>query len=202
MSAAHPTRPRRAPADGHTRLVGLAKIALPVAGVALLSGLFLLSGGPEREAIPSAEAEGAAREGRLGAPVHAGVSEGGDAVEVSADVARPRAADPRRIDAERLRARIRTPAGTLIDLRAPRGRIDTRAGIARLEGGLTVATSTGLAARTEAMTLDLGGGRAVSDGAVEGAATFGDLDAGGLVIEGERARFAEGVRLVFLPGED
>lgn len=198
--SAEATTPARPPADGHTRLVGLAKIALPVAGVALLSGLFLLSGGDERTALPSPEAQGAAEEGRLSAPVHAGMSESGDAVEISAGVARPEAGEPRRIDAEVVRARIRTPAGTLIDLRAPRGLIDTRAGRARLEGGLALTTSTGLAAQTEAMALDLGAGRGVSDGAVRGTAPMGDLEAGALVIEGERAVMGAGVRLVFEPG--
>ena len=191
-------------ADAHSRLVGLAKVALPMAGLALLSGLFLLAGGDERSQAPLAPAaQGAAREQRLGAPVHAGVTEDGNAIEVSADLARPDPRDPRLMEAQRIRAHVETPRGVEIELHAPQGRIDTAAGVAVLSGGIRLVGSDGetgpIEAETAGVRFDLRTGRAESEGAVGARAPMGALDAGALVVEGDRIAFGGGVRLVLAP---
>ena len=192
-------------ADTHTRLVGAAKFALPILGLAALSSLFLLAGiGGDRapsERLP--QAEGVAAERRLSAPVHAGVTAGGDAVELAADVARPDRADPRRMEAEGLRAHVVTPGGSDLAVTAPRGRVDTGAGTAALSGGIRVegvAEGAGpVRAETEAMTFDLRAGRADSEGPVTAEAAMGRIEAGSLAAEGGRFAFGGGVRLVIAP---
>ena len=188
-------------ADAHSRLVGLAKVALPMAGLALLSGLFLLAGGDERPQAPLAPAaQGAAREQRLSAPVHAGVTEKGQAIEVAADVARPDPRDPRLMEARGIRARMTTERGAEITLTAPEGRIDTAAGVATLTGGIRVEGAdeeTGpIEAETRGVRFDLRRGRAESEGPVAARAPMGTLDAGALTVEGDRIEFGGGVRLV------
>ena len=194
-------------ADAHSRLVGLAKVALPLGGLALLSGLFLLAGGGERPAPPLApEARGVAAEQRLSAPVHAGVTEDGDAVQLSARLARPDPRDPRLMEAQGLRARLATAGGALVELRAPEGRIDTAAGVATLSGGMRLRGSDGetgpIEAEAEGMRFDLRAGRAESTGPVRAHAPMGRLEAGAMAVEGGRVRFSDGVRLVLAPPED
>jgi lipopolysaccharide export system protein LptC len=187
-------------ADVHTRLVGAAKFALPLLGLALLSSLFLLAGIGDPapgERVP--QAEGVAAERRLTAPFHAGVTEAGEAVEISADVARPDPADPRRMEGEGLRARVVTPRGSDLVLTAPRGRIDTGAGTAMLSGGIRLEGSAEdadpIRAETQAMRLELHAGRAESEGAVSAEASMGRLEAGSLLVDGPRLEFRDGVRL-------
>lgn len=202
--------------DAHSRLVGLAKVALPMGGLVLLSSLFLLAGEGGRPAAPLVpEARGIAREQRLSAPVHAGVTEAGDAVEIAADLARPDARDPRLMRAEGIRARVVTARGAVLDLHAASGEIDTGAGVARLSGGLrlrgesarTGAASEGdgdsgagpIEAEAEAMRFDLRTGRAESAGPVRASAPLGTIEAGAMTIEGGRIDFSSGVRIVHLP---
>ena len=194
-------------ADAHSRLVGLAKVALPMAGLALLSGLFLLAGGGERPQAPLAPlAQGAAREQRLGAPVHAGVTEDGDAIEISARLARPDPRDPRLMEAQAIRAHVETPRGATLALAAPEGRIDTAAGVATLSGGIRlrgsdVGESPGpIEAEAEGLRFDLRAGRVESEGPVRARAPMGTLEAGAMSVEGDRIEFASGVRLVLAPG--
>ncbi len=200
--------------DAHSRLVGLAKVALPMAGLALLSGLFLLAGGGERPQAPLAPlAQGAAREQRLGAPVHAGVTAEGDAIEVSARLARPDPRDPRLMEAQGIRAQVVTARGATLDLAAPEGRIDTAAGVATLSGGIRLAGSGAgpasgsgadggpgpIEAEAPGLRFDLRAGRVESEGPVRARAPMGTLDAGALTAQGDRIEFASGVRLVLAP---
>ena len=191
-------------ADLHSRLVGTAKFALPLLGLALLSSLFLLAGIGDpapSERVP--QAEGIAAERRLTAPVHAGVTEGGDAVELSADVARPHRGDPRRMEAEGLRAHVVTPGGSDLVVTAPAGRIDTGAGTAALSGGIRLegtAQGTGpIRAEAEAMAFDLRAGRAESDGPVSAEAAMGRIEAGSMAMDGPDVTFGGGVRLTLAP---
>lgn len=192
-------------ADAHTRLVGAAKFALPLLGLALLSSLFLLAGvGDGREPSGRApQAEGVAAERRLSDPVHAGVTEGGDAVEISADVARPDPRDPRRMEAEGLRAHVVTPEGSDLSVTAPRGRIDTGAGTAVLSGGIrldgTAERAGPIRAGADAMSFDLRTGRAEGAGPVTAEAPMGRIEAGSLVARGPHLAFGDGVRLVIAP---
>ena len=187
-------------ADAHTRLVGAAKLALPLGGLALLSSLFLLAGDGEPPAAPLAsEVRGIAREQRLSAPVHAGVTADGDAVEVSARLARPDPHDPRIMKAEAIRARVTRPGGARVDLAAPEGVIDTGAGTATLSGGLSLEGSGGIAVEAAAVTVYIDAGRVEATGPVRGQAPFGRIEAGTLTVEGDRAEFGSGVRLVYDP---
>ena len=192
-----------AQADAHTRLVGAAKIALPLAGLALLSSLFLLAGGQRPQAPLLPEAQGIAAEQRLSAPVHAGVTEEGEAVELAATVARPDPRDPRLMEAEGIRARVVSPGGSDLTLRAPEGRIDTARGLATLGGGIRLRGTAAGAGRIEVeardLAFDLRSGRGEGDGPVRAEAAMGTIEAGGFVAEGGRIAFGPGVRIVLSP---
>lgn len=192
------------PRDAHSRLVAAAKIALPLAGLALLSSLFLLAGDRERPPAPLApEAQGIAQEQRLSRPVHAGVTARGDAIELAAEVARPDRLDPRRLEAEGLRARLVSPGGSDLTLVAPQGQVDTGTGEAALSGGIrlegTAEEAGPIEAEAEAIRFDLRAGRAESAGPVRAEAAMGRIEAGAMTAEGDRIEFGEGVRLVLAP---
>ena len=191
-------------ADAHSRLVGAAKLVLPLLGLALLSALFLLpgiGGRPTTDRIP--QAQDVAVERRLTAPIHAGVTKAGDAVELAADVARPDPGDPRRMEARGIRAHLVSPGGSDLTLTAPRGRVDTGAGTAALSGGVRVegvGEGAGpIVAEALGLAFDLRTGIARSDGLVRAEAAMGEIEAGALTVQGTRLEFREGVRLVLAP---
>ena len=194
------------PRDAHTRLVGWAKVALPLGGLALLSSLFLLAGGERRAGPLLPQAQGIAREQRLSMPVHAGVTADGEAVELAASVARPDPRDPRLMEAEGLRLHVVSPGGSDLTLRAPEGRIDTAEGVAALSGGVRLRGTVEGAGRVEVeadgLDFDLRAGRAESAGPVRAAAAMGSIEAGSFVAEGPRIAFGAGVRLVLAPPGD
>jgi lipopolysaccharide export system protein LptC len=80
--------------DRHSRVVGWLKVALPLAALAILSTLFLLSDRIDPEdALPYAEVdvEELAREPRMTAPTYAGMTTDGAALSLTAVEARPSA---------------------------------------------------------------------------------------------------------------
>ena len=189
--------------DAYSRLVGILKITLPLAALALMSTVFLFSRAPSQEdSIPYAEIESIAREPRLSGARLTGVADDGSVIELTARTTRPRGDV---ISAETLAAGIDTIDGTRIDLRAGAGEIDSAARTARLTGLTHIETSNGYEMETNGVTTELDTGRITSDGALEVQAPFGALTAGRLVIEtpagatGQVMIFQDGVRLIYTP---
>ncbi len=194
--------------DGHSRLVGWLKVALPLAALALLSTLFLVSHtiNPD-DAIPYAEVDIAdrLREPRMTEPAYAGVTEDGATVTLTADEARPGQGEG--VAARALRARIETPDGGDAALSAGSATIDEGGRALTLGDGVLVSTSTGYEFRTGAMSVALDRTGARSAGAVEGFGPPGRLTAGGAEIAragdagGYVLVFNNGVRLIYEPGK-
>lgn len=195
-------------ADTYSRMVAWLKFALPLVALAILSTLFLLARtlDPER-AIPYADVDvdQMVREERVTAPNYSGVTRDGSAISILADVARPDQQDPQRMTASSVVGRIDMPNGMVTDIEAPRARIDTAGGLARLEGGVTIVTSTGYRMTTEALDAALDETDIASDGAVKADGPPGRLTAGSMHLTREEGRgyllvFNGGVRLVYDPG--
>ncbi|MFN4154447.1 MAG: LPS export ABC transporter periplasmic protein LptC [Paracoccaceae bacterium] len=144
--------------DFHSRLIGWLKIVLPLLALVILSTLFLVARtiNPD-DALPYAEVdvEERLREPRMTAPTFAGLTNDGAALTVSADEARPSAAEGAGASATRLNGLLETPDGGRTELSAGAGRIDPAARQIQLSGGVTVASSTGWQVQGETLTADM-----------------------------------------------
>ena len=139
--------------DMHSRVVGMAKIALPLLALVILSTLFLFARTIDPDAaIPYADVDVAerARAPRLTAPTYAGVTADGAALTLQAAEARPDAGAG--ATAQTLTARLDTPDGARTDLTAAQMTFDNAAGLVSLDGGVTIATTTGYTIATDTLT--------------------------------------------------
>jgi lipopolysaccharide export system protein LptC len=189
----------------YSRIVAWLKILLPLAALALLSTLFLLSRDTQDAIAPELGARmggGDTRE-RVRGPSYAGVTDRGEMITLTAEMARPETDG--RIVADTVRAILTLGDGTRIELDAPRAILADTEDEARLEGGVEITSTNGYRLRTEGMvaTLDGVGGRTL--GPVEGEAPAGTLEAGALAIEPGDAPdavqllFTEGVKMIYVP---
>ncbi|WP_151718133.1 LptA/OstA family protein [Gemmobacter serpentinus] len=198
--------------DGHSRLVGWLKVALPLLALAILSSLFLVARTIDPEgAITMSEAELAdrLREPRISSPAFAGVTRDGATVSITAAQAIPGAADGRGggASAESVRAQMETPDGARSVITAGAMQMSPDGKSAQLDHGVLLAHSLGYEFRTDSMTVSLDQGGAESAGAVEGFGPLGTLSAGHMVLTRPEAAksdhllvFNDGVRLIYQPG--
>jgi len=197
--------------NAYTRFITLAKIGLPLAALALLSTLFLISRNIDpTESIPYAtvDVEELVREPRVTAPNYSGVTTDGTAIAVQAETARPDPDNPDRASADVVTARLDFADGSSADIASAEGTVDTDEGLAYLEGGVVIDTSTGYRITTEALTTALERTSVVAESTVEATGPLGRLTAGRMQIdEDEEAPgqyvlvFKGGVKLVYEPGK-
>lgn len=194
-------------ADTYSRIVGLAKIALPLIALGILSTVFLVSRTVDPEAtlpFSEAELEEMLREERIGNPAYAGLTDDGSAVAVGAAVAGPDPENPGLAQAREMQARIDTVDGGWVDIEAESGQVDESAGLARLAGGVRMVSSTGYDVETAALTTYLRETRLESDGPVVAVGPPGTVEAGKVVLQQSDdgrylLEFTDGVRLVYTP---
>jgi lipopolysaccharide export system protein LptC len=204
--------------DRYSRLVATAKVALPLAALAILSTLFLVAERIDTEAaIPYAtvDVRELARQQRIGQPRHAGVTRDGSAITVAAARALPDGASLDSLRAEEMVAQIDMPDGTIIGVSAPIGQLDTVGDLAELAGGVVVTTSTGWRLDTASLVAALDATRLLADTTITATGPLGDLTAGRMeVTQGDPAAtgggdpaaqgpvmlFTGGVRLLYDPG--
>ncbi|MEN9408159.1 MAG: export transporter periplasmic protein LptC [Pseudomonadota bacterium] len=145
---------RRAALDGWSRLVAWLKVVLPLAALALLSTLFLISNriNPE-DAIPYAEVDVEARlkEPRMTAPTYAGTTKDGAALEVSAAETRPAVEGARGQTAKDVAARLSTPDGAVTDLDADGAEMALDGTEMTFRGNVVVTNSIGYRVETETL---------------------------------------------------
>lgn len=197
--------------DRHSRMIGWLKVALPLAALVLLSTLFLLADRIDpSDAIPYAEVdvEALARDPRMTAPAYAGTTSDGAALTVTAKAARPAGAD-RTAGAEGVSARLDMPDGGSAEIAAGAARLDTGASELRLDGGVTVTTSSGYAVTTDGLTAALDRSSMRSSGPITAEGPAGRIEAQGFSLVQEDAAdgakpyllvFSGGVKLVYRPG--
>ncbi|ESW62353.1 MAG: hypothetical protein Q27BPR15_01325 [Rhodobacter sp. CACIA14H1] len=170
----------RAAQDGWSRLVAWLKVVLPLAALALLSTLFLVSNriNPE-DAIPYAQVDVEARlkEPRMTAPTYAGTTKDGAALEVSAAETRPEVEGTRGQTATDVAARLSTPDGVVTELAAKGAEMAPDGREVVFRGDVVVTHSLGYRVETEALTarLDVTGLR--SDTAVRAEGPVGQITA-------------------------
>lgn len=191
----------------HTRLVVWARLALPLAALALLSTLFLFSGkvDPTTASIyAKVDVAALVREPRLTAPEYSGMTEDGAALTVRAKTATPDA-EGKGASASEVIAKIEAPGGVTADISAKAGRIDPSAGVISLSDGVSVQTSAGYRMATERLEIATDRSRLLAPGAVQAEAPFGTVAAGAMELgrAGPEAPydlvFNGGVKLVYQP---
>ena len=185
--------------------VGWAKIILPMAGIALLSTLFLFARATDQSRLPLAQLEEMARTARLTNPTFSGVTDDGTIYTLSAGVAVPDPADIRIVDIDKIRLLLSDPKGASVEITASRATYDGTTNTVSLRGLTRLVSSVGYSLETRGLTADIGSGLVKTDSELEVRAPFGSINAGSLVIQrneaegGQQMVFQNGVRLVYKP---
>ncbi len=193
----------------HSTVVAWLKVALPLVALAILSTLFLVSRTIDpADAIPFAEVdiEDRVREPRLTNPTWAGVTDDGAALTIAAAEARPEREGTTEASANSLVAELQTPDGGSAKLVAAHGVLDATTNSFKVDGGVTITTSTGYELETEALTAALDRTSIISEGEVHGTGSAGTITAGLMEITHQSDGsdtyllvFKNGVRLLYLP---
>lgn len=193
----------------HSKLVALLKVVLPVAALALLSTLFLVSRTIDpSDAIPFAEVDIAerVREPRMTAPTYAGMTTDGASVSVAAAEARPAQDGGAAATAATLRAQIDTPDGGRAELVAATGSLDAAAGLLTLQGKVEITTSTGYHVTTDQVTSALERTDVKTEGTISATTPMGELTAGRMTLNQDTAvkgryllLFQDRVKLIYRP---
>lgn len=193
--------------DFRSRMVALLKVLLPLAALAILSTLFLLSRSVDPTAtIPFAERDMAERLSgqQITAPFYSGSTTKGDEVIVSASVARP-GGNGEPAQATDLRARINMIDGTRLTMESDTGSIGSDTDIATFSGNVRVTSSAGYVVTTDHLNTDLKGMTGNTPGPVKGTGPLGSFDAGRMQMRSDaeggpvHLHFNNGVKLVYQP---
>ena len=190
----------------YSQLVSYFKILLPLAGIALLSTMFLFARQTDMEpTIPYAEIEEIARDQRISDPMLTGVTTGGSTVSITAAAIRPDPDMPDAFAITEVRTEIIAPDGSEVLITAGVAALDPRAQTARMTGLARMTASNGYVMETAGLIADLENGTVTSLGPLDVQAPFGELTAGALSVvltedgTGQRMVFNEGVRLLYQP---
>lgn len=192
--------------DLYSRFVALFKVLLPLAALAILATLFLLSRGTDFTAIPFGEQDVAdrMRDQQITAPFFSGVTPAGEEIMFKAAVVRPggKAAPAEAVD---LSARITLADGARITLKSQEGSFDLQQDMAHFKGDVRVTTSTGYVVTTDRLDSALSGVAAHTPGPVTGTGPLGDFTAGRMAIDTKtpggpvHMLFNRGVKMIYDP---
>jgi lipopolysaccharide export system protein LptC len=193
--------------DRYSRVVAFLRVVLPMAALALLSSMFLISRGVDTTPdIPFAETEIEARtrDRQVTGPVYSSLTADGDEITVTARTATPGlAGGPAR--ATDLDAVMKLKGGTEITLTSNRGRFQLDAQMATFIGNVVIQSTNGYTLRTEELTSAMDRIEAFTPGEVRGDGPFGDLTAGRMRLEPAATEgdlllfFTDGVHLIYVP---
>lgn len=193
--------------DRYSRWVTILKVLLPLAALALLSTLFLLSRSDDPEAtIPIAEQEALdrIRDQQVTAPFFSGTTQKGDEILVTATSASLALGD-KPAAAQNLTAQIKTTDGLTIRMTSDRGMLSQPVDTATFEGNVLIETSTGYFIRTQSLSTQLRSIAATSPGKITGTGPLGDFVAGQMQMDAKNDGadihmvFKNGVKLVYEP---
>jgi lipopolysaccharide export system protein LptC len=193
-------------ADSHSRIVFWLKIILPLAALAVLSTLFLVSrniGGDGVIPFSEVDLDALAREQRLTAPEYSAMTRDGAALTIRSIAARPQGEGA---VATVITATYAQDGGLTVGLNAARGSFDPAAGTLTFGGGVRVETSAGYVLVTDSIAGRLDRTRLTSPAKVTATAPFGQIDAGAMQLDradvpgGDTILvFNKGVRLIYDP---
>ncbi len=194
--------------NSYSRFVAFAKIALPLASLAVLATLFLFARGRDIGlSIPYAEVdlETLAREQRIEAPSFATVTQDGAALTLSAAVVRPDLSATDVVNSSMIEGSLRFPQQGRVTLKADNGVIDSPSQIAELSGHVALSTTTGYDITSERIAAQLDIARLESPGEVAAIGPAGSLTAGAMELSKDTESgayllvFKKGVKLVYQP---
>lgn len=194
--------------DSYSRRVAFLKVALPLAALAILSTVFLLSRSSTPNAtIPFSDAEIAERirDQQITAPRFSGTTERGDQVVISATKAVP-GKDGGPGTAQELRGEIKLARGGVITLEAESGWVNLPKDLAEFRGNVTITTDTGYVLVTDRLETAVKRIDATAPSPVSGTGPLGELDAGAMRVmapdtdpEATHLVFLKGVELLYDP---
>lgn len=194
--------------DRYSRTVALLKVAFPLAALALLSTLFLLSRAIETEtAIPFADKEirDRLRDQQITGPFFSGSTPDGDQISFSAEKLVTLQGRIGANRAEDVLARLETAQGATFQLQADFAEIDIGANMAELAGDVSMVSSTGYRINTAQITALVSRLDVTATGQVEAIGPLGQLTAGNMRVflpkdaENTQMLFSGGVKLVYTP---
>lgn len=192
--------------DRYSRLIAWLKVLLPLAALALLSTVFLLSRNIDAiGAIPFAETEiqERLRDEQITEPFFSGSTRGGDQITFSARSVR--LGDGQSNRTEDLSVDIVLASGASVSLSSGEGSFDVQGARLTLQNNVIIATSNGYNLKSETLTTSFDDLSIVSPGPVTGESPIGTLHAGKLRLERlpesetVHLNFTNGVKLVYLP---
>ena len=189
-------------------MVALLKVAFPLAALALLSTLFLLSRALDTETpIPFADVEiqERLRDQQITGPFFSGTTTGGDQMSFSAEklVTLPGSVGGNR--AEDVLAKIETDKGTTFQLQADMAELNIGENTAMLTGDVSMVSSSGYQINTARLTALISELDVTTDGEVLASGPLGQLTAGKMRVfkpnqtDSTQMLFSDGVKLVYTP---
>ena len=193
--------------DFYSRMVAFLKVLLPLAALAILATLFLLSRSIDLDAtIPFSENEVAdrLRDQQVTGPFFSGTTPKGDQVLIQATRARPALAGSP-AEATDISARLITATGARMTLMADLATVDTAADMATFSGQVLITTSTGIEMRTETLNTALHGIKGNAPEHVSATSPIGDITAGQMEFAAQNGDgplhvlFKSGVKLLYQP---
>lgn len=196
-------------ADRYSRLVRWLKVALPLVALGILSTLFFVAETLDPDAaIPYAEVdvERILREQGMTKPTFGGVTSDGVQISLSADSVRPDQERRSLLTGSALSASIVIPDRGEITIDSPEGIIDADNGLAILQGGAVLQSSTGYRVTTDSIVTSYKLATATADHEVRATGPAGLVTAGAMELsrhteepQGYVLVFKQGVRLVYEP---
>ena len=194
--------------DRYSRLVRWLKIVLPLVALGILSTLFFVAETLDPEAaIPYAEVdvERILREQGMTKPTF-GITANGVQIALSADSVRPAQERRSLLTGETLHASIVIPSRGKITIVSPEGVIDADKGVAILQGGATLESTSGYRVATEKIETSYLRATAIAENEVRATGPAGQVTAGAMELRrrpedpgGYVLVFKNGVRLVYEP---
>lgn len=193
--------------DLYSHVVSWLKLLLPLAALALLSTLFMLSGKVDYGNIPIAQRDLANRasDQQITAPYYTGATNDGALVSMTATSAKPDPSAPGRVSAAGLWTKIDMKDGSVLTMRADSALIDEPEDRAELTGNVRIESSTGYVMETTGLHAAMREISAESTGPVAADGPAGTVNAGKLRIapSGEAGAvqlvFTNGVKVVYQP---
>lgn len=194
--------------DRYSRTVALLKVAFPLAALALLSTLFLLSRAMETDtAIPFADKEiqDRLRDQQITGPFFSGSTPDGDQIAFAAEKLITVGGRVGTNRAEDVIASLQTAQGATFQLRADMVELDIAANSAEMTGDVSMVTSTGYRITTAQLNAQVSALDITAPGEIIATGPLGDLTAGKMRVfspnEGDSTQmlFSNGVKLVYTP---
>jgi len=189
-------------------MVALLKVIFPLAALALLSTLFLLSRAMETETpIPFADKEiqDRLRDQQITGPFFSSTTADGDMLSFSAGRMLTVGARVGTNRAEDVLARLETAAGATFQLQANVAQLDIAGNTADLSGDVSMTTSTGYQVNTAQLTTLISALDLTTEGEVQAIGPLGRLTAGKMRVfapkntDATQMLFSDGVKLVYTP---